>query len=323
MLGLLKPSALGTLLYLVVGLGVLLSLNYFGFLTPLISFLDSEGLTLHAGDIRVSLYGAIKALFVVVILFWLAGNVSDFAAKRIKTMKKLKTSNKALVSKAIQVSTYAVAFLVSLDVVGIDLTALTVFGGALGIGIGFGLQKITSNFISGLILLFEKSVEIDDLIELQDGTYGFVRETGSRYTLIETFDTKEIMIPNEDFITSRVVNWTYTNSDGRIEIKVGVSYDSDIELARTLMLDAAAKHLRCAKNPPPACHLDEFGDSSVNFILYFWVEDVTLGRMEPKSDVMRAIWHSFAENNISIPFPQRDLHIKSGIAQLLPMGTDQ
>ena len=122
------------------------------------------------------------------------------------------------------------AFLFSLDLIGLDIMTFTVFSGAVGIGIGFGLQKVTSNFISGLILLFEKSIEQDDLIELNDGTYGFVQHTGARYTLIETFDGKEIMIPNEDFITNRVINWTYSNSNGRVDIELGVSYNSDLEV---------------------------------------------------------------------------------------------
>ncbi|MBT6547667.1 MAG: mechanosensitive ion channel, partial [Gammaproteobacteria bacterium] len=205
---------------------------------------------------------------------------------------------------------YLVAFLVGLDFVGIDLTTLTVFSGAVGIGLGFGLQKIASNFISGLILLMEKSIEEGDLIELSDGTFGYIRRASARYTLVETFDSKEILVPNEDLITSRVVNWTFSNSSARIEIELGVAYDSDIDLAHDLILAAAREHPRCAIKPEPACFLRFFGDSSVNFILHFWVEDVTLGRWPTQSEVMFSIWRKFKDNGIEIPFPQRDLHIK-------------
>jgi len=219
-----------------------------------------------------------------------------------------------LVLKLAQIVIYLVAFLVGLDFVGIDLTTLTVFSGAVGIGLGFGLQKIASNFISGLILLMEKSIEEGDLIELSDGTFGYIRRASARYTLVETFDSKEILVPNEDLITSRVVNWTFSNSSARIEIELGVSYDSDIDLAHDLIIAAARENPRCAIAPEPACFLRSFGDSSVNFTLHFWVEDVTLGRWPTQSEVMFSIWRKFKDNGIEIPFPQRDLHIKGPLS---------
>jgi len=199
--------------------------------------------------------------------------------------------------------------MLALNILNIKASSLAFFGGAIGIGLGFGLQKITSNFISGLILLFEKSIEEGDLVELENGVYGFIKNTGARYTLIETFDSKEIMIPNEEFITKNVVNWTYSNKQGRIDINIGVSYKCDIEKARELILEAAKEHKLCSVFPEPDCFLREYGDSSVNFLLYFWVDDVTKGRYEPQSDVMRSIWKKFKDNNIEIPFPQRDVHI--------------
>ena len=223
----------------------------------------------------------------------------------------MRSASRSLVLKLVQIFIYFIAFILSLDIIGIDLTTLTVFGGALGIGLGFGLQKISSNFISGLILLMEKSVEEGDLIELTDGTFGFIRKVSARFTLVETFDGKEILVPNEDFITSRVVNWTYSNPHGRVEIPVGVSYGSDIEKAKQLILEAAKEHPRCVSEPEPQCFLRNFGDSSVDFILHFWVADVVQGRWGPQSEVMFSIWNKFAENGIEIPFPQRDLHLKT------------
>jgi small-conductance mechanosensitive channel len=177
------------------------------------------------------------------------------------------------------------------------------------VGIGFGLQKITSNFISGLILLFEKSVEEGDLIELNDGTVGFVRNTGARYTLVETFDSKDIMVPNEDFITNRVTNWTFKNSSARVETRISVAYDSDVEAVRNLILSTALEHNRCCSDPAPQCHLDAYGADGLEFVLYFWVADVTLGRMDVKSDILRALWQKFKAQGIVIPFPQRDIHV--------------
>ncbi len=308
---LLKPSGWIAKLLVVLFVALFFSLGYSEKLEPIKALLDSKALSLELGDVSVSVYMVVKGLLVTIILFWLTGIVSEFGETRIRRIRGIKTSNKALIIKVFQIGVYFLAFIFILDLMGIDLTTLAIFSGAVGIGIGFGLQKITSNFISGLILLFEKSVEENDLVEMGDGTAGFVRHTGARYTLIEDFDGKEVMVPNEDFITGRVTNWTFSNTKGRIDIDLGVSYDCDIELARNLILEAAKEHPRCSIDPEPKCFLREFADSSVNFLLYMWVDDVTEGRYEPKSDVMRAIWRKFKENNIAIPYPQRDLHIVS------------
>ena len=293
-----------------------LSLAYLGYLEPIQSVLDADELSFNVGNTRFSAYLLVKAALFIVILIWLTRLVTHFGEQQVRSIKGINTSNKALIVKAIQISVYFVAFFIALNIIGIDVTSLTIFSGAVGIGVGFGLQKIASNFISGLILLFEKSVEEDDLIELDDGTAGFVRSTGARYTLIETFESRDIMIPNEDFITNRVTNWTFRNTRGRIEINVGVAYGSDLDQVKEIILEAARNHPRCSLNPAPVCYLVEFGDSSVNFTLYFWVEDIVAGRMEPRSDVLFAIWHKFKEQDIEIPFPQRDIHMKDSGAQL-------
>ncbi len=308
---LLRPKAWISAGLLITFLMSFFLLGFLDYLQPMKTFLDSDDLSFKIGTTRFSVYLLIKATVIVVLVFWITGILSEFGENRIKKIRGIKASNKALIVKAFQILIYFIAFIIGLDVLGIDLTTLAIFSGAIGIGIGFGLQKITSNFISGLILLFEKSVENDDLVELTDGTYGYIRHTSARYTLIETFEGKEIMIPNEDFITNRVTNWTYTNSKGRVAINIGVSYESDIEKAMELILEAAKEHPRCVDEPSPSCYLEEFADSSVNFILFFWLADVTEGRFEPRSDVLRSIWKKFKENNIVIPYPQRDLHIKN------------
>ncbi|MFT7433673.1 MAG: small-conductance mechanosensitive channel [Alphaproteobacteria bacterium] len=162
-------------------------------------------------------------------------------------------------------------------------------------------------------MLFEKSVQNDDLIELPDAIFGTIKKTTSRYTLLETFDGKEIMIPNEDFVTTRVTNWTYSNKKGRIELFIGVSYKSDIKKAHALILEAAQEHGSSDIDSPPVCYLTEFADSSVNFRLLFWVDDILVGRLQPKSDVLFSIWDKFHNNNIEIPFPQMDVHVKGEV----------
>lgn len=299
------PLVLTLLLILLCGLFL------FGPFETLRSWLEQTSWTVPAIGYEISSWKIVYGSVAVVFVFLGAITLSRLIASALGRVDSLGASNRTLLIKAAQIAVYTLLFLIMLDLLGIDLTTLTVFGGALGIGIGFGLQKITSNFISGIILLSEKSVEQDDLLELDDGTFGFVRETSTRYTLLETFDGKEILVPNEDLITSRVVNWTYTKPNGRVQIDVGVSYESDIALARDLMLAAATEHPRCSTEPAPQCFLIAFADSSVNFTLYFWLDDITKGRRGPQSEVMFAIWNKFAENDITIPFPQRDLHVKN------------
>ena len=297
---------------LLVGLGLVgaILILLFGPAENVRLFLSNARWKVPSLAYEISLWDITYGVIAVTFVFLGASILSRLVVRALRRFGGLRASNRTLLIKGSQIAIYTLLGLVVLDLLGIDLTTLTVFGGALGIGIGFGLQKITSNFISGLIILSEKSVEEGDLLELSDGIFGFVRETSTRYTLIETFDGKEVMVPNEDLITNRVVNWTYTNPNGRIQIDVGVSYESDIALARNLMLEAASEHPRCSVDPAPQCFLIAFADSSVNFTLYFWLDDITKGRREPQSQVMFAIWDKFAEHGITIPFPQRDLHVK-------------
>ena len=294
--------------FLLVGF---ISLEFLDYLQPIKLFLDSEDLSFSIGETRFSAYLMIKAIITIIMFFLLTGIVSDFGEKRIKSIKGIHSSNKALINKAFHIFIYFIGFMIGLNVLGIDLTAFAIFSGAIGIGIGFGLQKITSNFISGLILLFEKSIENGDMVELSDGTYGLIRKTSARYTLLETFEGREMMIPNEDFIINRVTNWTFNNRKGRLQIDIGVAYESDIEKARELILEAAKEFPGSIDDPKPSCYLKEFADSSVNFMLFFWLADVSKGRYQAKNDVMLSIWKKFKENNISIPYPQRDIHIKN------------
>ena len=299
------------LAYAVVGIGVIGV--YYLDTSALAAYLDKYSITL--GSFKLTPWVFLKSLAIVSAFMWGTSLVSHQFKKRLKHVRGIRSETKEILVKMFDVFVYFIAFLVALNMLGINLSSLAVIGGALGVGIGFGLQKITSNFISGIILLFEKSIKIGDLVELDGGIYGFVRHLGSRYTLIETFDGKEVLTPNEDFITNRVTNWTYSSTVGRIEISVGVAYNSDLRLVHELMLTAAREHPACVDDPPAKCFLSEFGDSSVNFTLMLFVRDVTLGRLEPKSEIMFSIWDKLKENGVEIPFPQRDIHIKSGLSK--------
>lgn len=264
------------------------------------------------GSVKMNLYLIIKGVIILVALQWLASFAVRLTDNRLRRIKSMRASNRTLIVKMFQIGIYCFVFLFGMQLLGINLTALSVFGGALGVGLGFGLQKIASNFISGIILLFEKSSEIGDLIELADGTTGFIRQTYARYTLLETQDGKEVLIPNEEFISQRVISWTHSDKAARGDITVSVSYESDVELARTLMLEAASAHPKRHKTRAPMCVVNAFGDSGVQLTLYFWVADVTDGRMEPKSDMMRTILKSFREHHITIPYPQREMRVIAG-----------
>ena len=283
-----------------------------GYLDAVIKILDSELLTFKFATVSFSVYKLIKSVFLIILFFWVAQSVNRVGAQNIKRLSKLATTNRAILTKIFQIFVYFTFFIIILDLHGIDLSAFAFLGGAVGIGIGFGLQKITSNFLSGIILLFEKSIKEGDLIEISTGIYGFIKHTGARHTLVETFNGQEIMIPNDEFITNRVTNWTHSNNRGRMEIKVRVTYDADIEKARELMIGAASDREGCSKSILPQCYLAEFADSSIELLLFFWLENITHKRIETKSDVMRSILRGFKENNIEMALPQYEVKIKSG-----------
>ncbi len=320
-ISIIKPGRSIARWLLLASIVALVTLAATGQLDVIKNTLDSDEFAFVLGSYRVSLYTGLKVVVLFILIFWVAAGISDIAEKRITALSNVRASSRNLITKGVQIAIYLLAFLLLLDVMDIDLTALTVFGGALGIGLGFGLQKIASNFISGIILLLEKSVEEGDMLEMSDGTGGFVRRARARFTLFETFDGKEMMIPNEDFITHRVTNWTYSDTKARVEVSVGVSYGSDLEKAKEIMLEAASNHERSLDDPPPRCFLRRFGDSSVDFVLHFWVADVTQGRWEPQSDVMFEIWRQFKANGIQIPFPQRDVHIHQSDLDESPLET--
>ena len=285
-----------------------LILHIFGALDPTISYLDE--LYFKIGKIKISVYIIIKAFIVLLLVFWLSSLISRKSKSYVDNSKNIKSSTKGIISKFIDILVYSIVALIILKTFGVDLTTIAVIGGAVGVGIGFGLQKIASNFISGIILLFEKSVEVGDIVELDNGSiYGTVRHFGGRYTLVEATDGKEIMIPNEEFIINKVTNWTYSNNRARIEIQIGVGYQSDLNKTKEIMLSSAKSHKKCIAYPEPECFVTSFNEYDITMTLYFWISDIVDGRMGAKSDVMINIFNNFKENNIEIPFPQRELKI--------------
>ena len=244
------------------------------------------------------------------MVFWFSSLVSRKSKSYVDNNKNIKSSTKGIISKFIDILIYSIVVLIILKTFGVDLTTIAVIGGAIGVGIGFGLQKIASNFISGIILLFEKSVEVGDIVELDNGSiYGTVRHFGGRYTLVEATDGKEIMIPNEEFIINKVTNWTYSNNRARIESLIGIAYNSDLNKAKEIMLSCANLHKRCINYPESECFVTSFNDYDITMTLYFWITDIVEGRMGAKSDVMIDIFNKFKENNIEIPFPQREVKV--------------
>ncbi len=283
-----------------------LMLDIFGIFDETMIYLDT--IAFKIGNVRLSVYILIKAFIVLLLVFWLSGLVSRKSKAYIDSSKSIKSSTKGIISKVIDILIYAIVAIIILKTFGVDMTTLAVIGGAIGVGIGFGLQKIASNFISGIILLLEKSVEIGDIVELDNGNiYGTVKHFGGRYTLLEAVDGKEIMIPNEEFIINKVTNWTYSNNRARVEIKVSVAHGSDLEKARELMMESARENPRCLNYPEIECFVTDFGEYDIKLVLFFWISDIVEGRMKPRSEVLINIWKKLAENNIQIPLPQREV----------------
>lgn len=276
--------------------------------------LDSVGFSV--GQTRVSLLSVLQSGMLLVALVWLALLASSFLSNALAKNDDISPSIKVLLSKVMRFLFLSLAVILSLGAVGIDFTALAVFSGAVGIGIGLGLQKIVSNFLSGIILLLDKSIKPGDVIEIETvsgSTYGWVQHLGARYTAVRTRDGTETLIPNEIFIDSPVTNWTHTNKAVRRKLPIGVSYDTDVEKAIELCLDAVKEVPRVLKVPKAVCLIKGFGDSSVDLELRFWINDPEGGVANVSSKVYLEVWKRFQAENIEIPFPQRDLNIRSSV----------
>lgn len=269
-------------------------------------YLDSYAVDI--GEIRVSIYFIIKGLFVFGLLIWIAGLASDGVSKKLTRSTHLTPSLKVLIGKVFGIAAYLVATIFGLSALGVNLTAFAIFSGAVGVGIGFGLQKVFSNLISGFILLFDNSIRPGDIIQLGE-KFGTVKNMGGRYISVASWDGTEHLIPNEDIVTGRVINWTHSNRNVMVSLEVGVSYNSDPHFAKELILKVIDSTPRVLKDPAPSCNLKGFSDSSIDFTLLCWIKDPENGIGGLRSEIYFKIWDTFKENNIEIPFPQRDIHI--------------
>lgn len=283
------------------------ALNILGLLTPTLVFL--ENLAFNLGDTRISMLGVAKAVVAGIIVFWITFGLSRFLEARIHKSRALTPSVQVLTAKLVRVGLISAAVLIILSNSGINITAFAVFSGALGVGIGFGLQKIVSNLISGIILLLDRSIKPGDVIEVGQ-TYGRVNAMGARYASVITRDATEFLIPNEDLITQQVINWSYSSKNVRLRAPIGVSYDTDIPKALKLIEGAAKDVPRVLENPAPRCLMRGFGDSSIDLELRFWIADPEEGCRNVTSDVLVSVWALFQKEGINVPFPQRDIRVE-------------
>ncbi|MEX0298244.1 MAG: mechanosensitive ion channel family protein [Kordiimonas sp.] len=285
----------------------LAALNILGLLDPIITVLD--GAKLPLGEIELSVLSLFTGILSFAVLIWGAFALSRLLERQLKTMQSVPPSVRALLSKVGKIVLVSLAFLISLNATGIDLTALAVFGGALGVGIGFGLQKVVGNFISGIILLMDRSIKPGDVIET-GGTYGTINRLSARYTSVITRDGTEYLIPNEDMITQPVVNWSHSHRLVRRRIPVQVAYESDIHKAMDLMVEAANEEKRVLKNPEARTLMRGFGENGVDLELRMWIDDPQNGVSNVASAVLLKIWDKFNAEDIEFPYPPRVVHAK-------------
>jgi small-conductance mechanosensitive channel len=304
-----KLFALATWLYVAA--------TILGVSSDFLALLDGAGFTV--GSIHVSVLSIVKAALFLGILLWLSMIIGNFLDRRIQGVEELTPSLRVLIGKILRIAIIVLAVLVALSGLGIDLTALTVLSGAVGVGIGFGLQKVVSNFISGIIILMDQSIKPGDTITLGD-TFGWIRELRARFVSVVTRDGREYLIPNEDFITREVVNWSFSDNYVRVDVPFGVAYDSDPHEVTRLAIDVAASMERVdSSHNLPACWMTAFGDSSLDFLLRFWIDDPQQGMTNIRGQVLLALWDTFAENGIRIPYPHREIIMKTPVNIVPPI----
>ncbi|MEL6914501.1 MAG: mechanosensitive ion channel domain-containing protein [Pseudomonadota bacterium] len=288
------------------GAWVYVTLQITGLLDQGIILLDSLAFTL--GEFRLSALLVVQALISLGVLITAARLLTRTTSARIRRSEEMSPSMQVLVVKVLQIVFYGLAIVIGLNAAGVDLTGLAVLSGAIGVGLGFGLQKVVSNLVSGVIILLDKSIKPGDVISLGE-TFGWIQTLGARYASVVTRDGKEYLIPNEDLITNQVVNWSHSNEFVRLDIYFGTAYGDDPHMVRRVAIAAAQGVERVLAERPPVCHIVGFGDSSVDYILRFWITDPTGGLTNIRGNVYLALWDAFQEHDISIPFPQREVRV--------------
>ena len=292
---------------------IIAALDITGLLAPTTTALDS--LALNLGTVRLSLLVVAKAVLIIALLLWAALALARLIGARMQRLDGLSPSMNALTGNLVRIVLVALAILIGLNTVGIDLTAFTVFSGAVGVGLGFGLQKIVSNFVSGIILLAEQSIKPGDVIEVGH-TYGAVGSVGARYASVHGRDGKLYLIPNETLITNQVVNWTGAAPMLRLDLTFPVPTDCDLREVRRFAVEAAQRTRRVIASPAPVCHIAEFGDNAINLLLRFWIEDPANGVKNVKGDVYLALWDALREHGIGLPNPLREIQLREPMPRL-------
>lgn len=272
--------------------------------------LDSDQVAVVLAGLRLTPLLLIKAGALLILALWLTNIASNFVESQINRSSDLTPSIQVLLVKMVRMGLMVVAIAIALGAVGINLSALAVFTGAAGVGIGLGLQKIVANFISGLILLVDKSVKPGDLVTIGDSS-GRISAMKTRYISVAAGDGREFLIPNEDLVTQKVVNWTYTDKNTLVKVSFGTNYDADPRLVCKLAIDIAAAAPRAIKSRPPNCILTEFTEAGMKFSLTFWIADPD-GMDNVKSDVMLALWDAFKREGIRVPYPVREIRVRGG-----------
>ena len=291
----------------------LVFLQIVGLLTGFIEILES--ISINIGNMNISAYGVFRVLIFGSFLFWLGRVSNSFGKAVIKNQEKLDVPTKEIFSKLFEVVLFCIIVLLLLNVMGINLTTLAVFGGAIGVGIGLGLQSIASNFISGIIILLDRSLTIDDYVELDGGPSGFVREFKMRYAVLETYDGKDVLVPNEKFISDLLINWSHKDPKQRYRVDFSVPYSTDIRPMVEFIKVAVAEHpqvlsgLDFPLEERPDCEIDSFGDSGVNMFVEFWMLGIDDGKNRVGGDLLLTIFETLKANGIEIPFPQREVRI--------------
>ncbi|GGF11429.1 mechanosensitive ion channel protein [Aliidongia dinghuensis] len=298
------------------GAFLIAALNIAGLIGPTMALLDAMAVTI--GTLRLSLLLLLRGTLVLVVLVWLANLAARLAEQRLRLLPRLTPAMQVLIAKLIKVTLLTLAVVLALGAVGIDLTAFAVFSGAIGVGLGFGLQKVVSNLISGVILLIDSSIKPGDVIEVGN-SYGWITRLNARYVSVITRDGTEFLIPNEDLITQRVINWSYSSDAVRLHVTVPIPYDADVRLGMELCLEAARCAARVLEEPTPNCLLTAFGENAIELELRFWISDPRNGTANIRSAVRLGIWDRFQAHGIAMPYPQREVHLHAAPAREVPL----
>lgn len=285
---------------------VMMALHLSGLLPQI--FTTLEDIKFNVGKNPVNLLLILQALLTIIVTIFIALWISRLIENRLMRAKDINMNLRVVFSKLLRVLLLFIAVLIALSAVGLDITMLSVFGGALGVGLGFGLQRIASNYVSGFIILLDKSMQIGDVVTV-DSHYGVVSDLRTRYLVLRKLDGTEVIIPNESLIINPVINHSFTEHKARVQMPVQVSYSSSLELAMQLLQEMAVNHPRVLVEPQPVVQIKGFGESGIDLVLSVWIPDPEEGSASLQSEIYLQIWRVFQANNISIPFPQREVRV--------------